>query len=366
MVMQQQQQVQAPGMERGMSNTVLYCPDGHLMQGKVTRELWNKVSWWHYETNCDTCAARITSEDARYHCKECKYSVCMECSSKMLARNSVQSAFAPPTSDMRSTQQSMAKGPSGVLPGDIFLCGPDKWGIHHVVFCIGQMRPDPRAAQWIMAEMPEMPELAGMDIFSCETIESTRALKGKEIVWYVATAFFARNRQTGEAVIVADIDRGSNQMAIWAEPVKVKLLMHPLRPGHGGPAFNPQAFQKALEVSAEVSKHWSLKTAVKGIMSRNNKKNALDPDDYPTPESRLALLQDVERRWELRPICSSVAIMVWQRYCKLISGNGPQAADVAAQHILNWMPLLSDKTLPSALIKELSKCGWVMRGNLDA
>lgn len=327
------------------------------MQGKVVREMWNKVAWWHYETNCATCNARITTDDARYFCKDCKYSVCTACSSTMLARNApvagvgkTSAFFAPPTAK-----------PSQVQPGDIFLCGPDRWGIHHVIMSIGQMKRDPQAAQWIWGEMHEV---RGFDIFSCETIESSGHLHGKDVVWYVSKNFFARDSATGEAVQVADMARDSGTLEFQAEPVKVKMLMHPLRPGHGGPTFDAQAFGKALEVSATNSKKWSLKTAVKGMMHRRDCE-ALDPVKYSTPQSRVALLDDLEKRWELRPICTSVAIMVWQRYFKLVSGHGPEAADVAAQHILRWMPLLSDKTLPSALIKELSKCGWVLRGNLD-
>jgi len=257
-----------------------------------------------------------------------------------------------------------AARPMQVQPGDIFLCGPDRWGIHHVVMSIGQMRPAPEAGPMLVQDMPE---LRNMDIFSCETIESTHSslTTGQEIVWYASKNFFARNRVTGEAVILGDIGRGSDTLEWFEQPIKVKLLMHPLRPGHGGPAFDPRAFQQALEISARASQHWSIRTAVNGIMNRRELQG-LDPNDYPDAQSRSALMHDLQKRWEKRPICTSVAIMVWQRYFALSSGPGPQGIDTAVQQILRWMPLLSDKTLPSALIKELSKCGWVMRGNLDA
>lgn len=325
------------------------------------REIWNKVTWWHYQTNCDLCNNQITSQDARYFCKECKYSVCMECSARLLSKNGgAGHGFMPPTAPRPSHHQEY--GPNMVQPGDIFLCGPDKWGIHHCVMSIGQMRPSYQSCQAIIKEMPE---LGGMDFFSCDTIESSRTLKGQEIIWYPAKSYFARNRQTKEAFLVADVGIGTDTLVLCAEPVKVKLLMHPLRSGHGGPAFDLQAFRKALEVSAEASQHWSIKTAVQGFMTRRESQG-LDPKAYPDPQSRIALMQDLEKRWKMRPICTSVAIMVWQRYFQFISGSGPEATDVAAQHILRWMPLLSDKTLPSALIKELCKCGWMMRGNLDA
>lgn len=283
----------------------------------------------------------------------------------MLARQAGASgasgAFVPPTA-MKVTHRPLVKGPSQVQPGDIFLYGPDKWGIHHAVMSIGQMSPAPHAAQLIWNEIPEV---RGMDIYCCETVESTRALQGREIFWYVARSFFARDPRNGEAVIVGDMGKDSDVLEFHHEPWKVKMLMHPLRSGHGGPAFDAHAFQHALKVAATTSQRWSLKTAVRGLISRRESQG-LDPDDYSTPQARAAMLEDLQMRWEKRPICTSVAIMVWQRYFMLVSSHGPDATDVAAQHILRWMPLLSDKTLPSAMIKELSKCGWVMRGNIDA
>merc|ERR1712100_383111 len=118
---------------------------------------WNKVSWWHYQTDCDVCNGCITSEDARYFCKECKYSVCMDCSSKLLARRRLpDGVFLPPTSDVAAAYPELTKGPGKVQPGDIFLCGPDKWGIHHCVLSIGQMRPDIKGAKLIKDQMPEL------------------------------------------------------------------------------------------------------------------------------------------------------------------------------------------------------------------
>lgn len=349
--------------EDKQKSTVLYCPhDGTLMQAKVVREIWNKVTWWHYQTDCSYCGERITSKDARYVCSKCKYCVCMACSSKMLGRRN--RGPLPPTAGLRPEQEAR---PDKVSAGDILLVGPDKWGIHHVVLSRGRMRPDPMGGEWIKKALLEdggkiPPDMENMDWFALETIESTRSLKGKEIVWYPARKFFCRNRTTGEALFVADIAFEGDCLELAYEPIPVKLMLHPLRSGHGGPSFVPEAFKEALELSAEASKHWSIKTALKSIYA---KRERLDADDYPDRASRLALLQDLRKRWEQRPICCSVPIIIWQRYFDLAAGPGPEAADKAVQDIIRWIPLLSDKTMPSGLIKELSKCGWVMRGNLD-
>merc|ERR1719387_3280187 len=79
---------------RPSAPTVLYCPNHHLMQGKVTREMWNMVAWKHYETSCNMCSAKILADDARYFCKDCKYSVCTECSSALLGRQTNTAASA--------------------------------------------------------------------------------------------------------------------------------------------------------------------------------------------------------------------------------------------------------------------------------
>merc|ERR1712232_816930 len=79
--------------------TEMQCGEGHVMQAKVVREVWNKVSWWHYQTDCDVCGQRITSKDGRYYYKECKYSVCLSCSAERLARDpAIAHVKFPPTS----------------------------------------------------------------------------------------------------------------------------------------------------------------------------------------------------------------------------------------------------------------------------
>lgn len=355
--------------------TELNCQKGHLMRAKVVREVWNKISWWYYQTYCDVCGERITSKHARYYCKECKYSVCMKCTSNLLAvnRNDAARIKLPPTSFCHAAISATVPSPLRVLPGDILLLGPDKWGVHHAVLTTGPMKPDEQVGQEIKADWPEM---RSMDIFSCPTIESTAQAKGEDIVWYPSIYFFARDRSTGDSMLVADMPQKSILMADMQQtgdeielcnPMPVKLLLHPCRPGHGGPpSVDLTVFRHAVEESAQNSQAWSLRTAAKGVMGRRKVKSRLEAEDYPDPESRSEMLDELHKRWDNRPICTSVIIQVWQRYFELVAGDSPEGQDVAAQNILRWMPLFCDSTLPSALIKELSKCNWVMRGNLDA
>merc|ERR1712014_484275 len=92
-----------------------------------------------------------------------------------------------------------------------------------------------------------------------------------------------------------------------------------------------------------------------GRMSR------LNAGKYSTSESRAKLMEELRSRWEQRPICSSVAILVWQRYFQLAAGDSPEGDNLAVEQILQWMPVFNDTTAPSALVNVLSTCGWVLR-----
>lgn len=340
----------------------LHCPNGHVMHAKVAREVWKRLMHWHYEHTCNQCGKEISTKDACYTCKVCDFTLCMDCATRMLPRPADVSPFH------ESPQGGEAILGDRVSPGDIILCGPDKWGIHHVVLSIGNLRPDPEAGQvitqaWIHeGGLPAGIDPRATDIFILRTIESTRALRGQDISWYPAKTFFARDRRTGEAWMVGDIPIGSmksNVIETTPSPVPVKLLFHPLRPGCGGPPFQLEVFRTALGESAKVSRKWGLATALRGMRA---KRESLDPQQYPDPRSREVLMAELRESWDRDPICASVAIKVWQRYFDLAAGGND---DVAAQFILRFMPLIADQTWPSAMIKNLSKCGWVMRGNLD-
>merc|ERR1712187_135840 len=92
------------------------------------------------------------------------------------------------------------------------------------------------------------------------------------------------------------------------------------------------------------------------------KTGVLNPDCYPDLESRQRLLSAVHKSWGERPICSSVTIKTWQKYFEASS----DAPDEVAQNIIDWMPCLCHRTLPSVLVETLSSCGWILRSTLDA
>merc|ERR1712032_812950 len=138
--------------------------------------------------------------------------------------------------------------------------------------------------------------------------------------------------------LVGDLPPDSNTIEVHEEPIKAKLLLHPLR--NGDLKFNEVVFTKALAQRAQESRRWSMKTAVNATVFRSG---TLDPHRYPSQKSREDLMEDLRKRWDKPPICTSVVIMVWQKYFELAF---PGDTDRAVQHILRWMPLLSDKALP--------------------
>jgi hypothetical protein len=213
------------------------------------------------------------------------------------------------------------------------------------------MELDPEAAPFLSVAGKE-------EVWSCSTIECTRHLVGKEMAWYATRTFYSRNPRTGAASLIGYLLPGSCDIDAF-EAVPVKLLMHPMRKGHGGPAFDLKAFQQAVRASAIVSKHWGLGTALRSLFAVED---CLQVDDYPTPQSRRQLFDELVARWSSKAICTSVVIMVWQNYFKISCSS----ADFATQQILRWMPLLADKTMPSVMVNVLTKCGWILCGNLDA
>lgn len=241
---------------------------------------------------------------------------------------------------------------SPVMAGDVLLCGPDSWGIHHVVLVLGPATPEPGLVPFL--GLPP-----DYEVFGCPTVESTQEIQGHSTNWYKARSFIARHVPTGRATFIADTEEGCIGVEPVGKPAVVKVLLHPCRPGHGGPPFHPGVFNQAVEICAAESKAWGLRTALQALTAREGQ---LDPAHFPTPQSRAALLQELRMSRLRRPICSSVAIMVWQTYFELMS---PGAPDAAAEGILRWIPAVHDETTPSSLLEVLSLCGWIARERLD-
>mmetsp|Transcript_49254 Transcript_49254/g.136890 ORF Transcript_49254/g.136890 Transcript_49254/m.136890 type:complete len:449 (-) Transcript_49254:77-1423(-) len=343
--------------ERPMDAAVR-CTRGHVMKARVSRELWAR---W-YEAECDECQKPISSKDASYHCKECSHSICMNCAAEQHeARYSLPLDAGSQTPEFSVPEHcGIERGlRNQIIAGDILFCGPDRWGIHHVVLCRGPMIPaEPDVTEHIFKHHPDFVD---EDVLCCDTIESTRPFRGQDFHWYPACSVYVRRRSNGELLLVGDIAEGTSTLGVNEVPVPVKVLLHPLESGHAGLHFDSEAFEEAVAVCAFSSKKWSRGTALRAITA---KRSGLDAEEYADAESRSELMEELRRRWDKKPICSSVAIKVWQKYFEMSCNRCPDGTDLAVQCILRWMPVFSDQTAPSTLLKILSTCGWVLRGSL--
>merc|ERR1719240_250253 len=99
--------------------------------------------------------------------------------------------------------------------------------------------------------------------------------------------------------------------------------------------------------------NWSAATAVRAFFKSAR---------VVVKTDRAKTLAKLVQCWRKKPICTSVAIVCWQRYlCKLAfvhtAGLSDETADPLG-FILRWMPLKADRVLPGDLINTLKKVGW--------
>jgi hypothetical protein len=251
------------------------------------------------------------------------------------------------------------KPPVEILPGGIFLCGPDSFGIHHVILSRGTLRKEDDLATFLDIE-------PGTELWSCKTIEATQGSHDECAWWYHATTYFTRDPE-GAVHLVADCPDDEDVLCVAEKPVSFKVLLHPFRSEFGNPELDYDIFHSVIEEGAADSKQYGKMTAVKAWIANHMgpgliaKTGVLNPACYQDLKSRQRLLSAVHKSWCEAPICSSVAIKTWQKYLEA-SSDSP---DEAAQNIVDCMPCLCHRTLPSVLVKTLSSGGWILRSTLD-
>jgi len=315
------------------------CQNGHGMRAKVAREMLQLVRCTD-DQQCVLCEKDLTDHDAYYRCKICNVDYCLSCSRAQLGL----SAAVP----------RGASGPAlQVGPGDILLCGPDRYDIHHVVLVRGELED---ASE--LVDMLDLPP--GAELLRCETIESTQKSTGSTTWWYPTTTVIQRDSHAETCVVVADEPPDSETLYIFPEAVPCKVLLHPLRPEVLGTQLDQDIFLEALEACAQRSQEYSWNTAMQAFFAYQRSMRA---EDYQTPELREELLDKIRSSWKRPPICSAVAIKVWQQYFDLLHSDNP---DDATTCILRYMPVWCNATTPSSLVKTLTFHGWSLYENLEA
>jgi len=318
---------------------LLKCDQGHTMEGHVVREMFAVCS---AATECWECETDCGCEVSCYRCKPCGAVYCNNCSRTKLG--------LPRQTDGGGVHLE-------VMPGDIFMAGPDKFGIHHVILCRSEWQEvDPEVYACLTDLEP------GTHLLACETIESTQGSVGDDTWWYPATTYFCRNPRDGSAMLLADLKNESREISQAMEPVPTKVLLHPLRGHDDEDTFNDEAFEEIIGESAQSSKKYGKFTAVRSVISGLLKDEVIHASKYQTEQEKVDLMTKIRKTWQEKPICASVAVQCWQRYLERISDSDVEAAD----EILKYMPHWCHKSTPSSLVKELTQHGWVMSDSFDA
>jgi len=244
--------------------------------------------------------------------------------------------------------------------GDIILTGPSA-SVTHVLLATSRMLQ-------VESGRKELKTSPDHELYACDTIETTPLLgdcmfKGR---LHRCRYYFQRNPCNGVVTLVGTSPSDSENVPVAIDPQPTKFVFHPFRKGHGGhKLLDPVKFKEAVRITDETSWSYGLTTVVKVFLDVPHQRSSLDEHKYQDAASQKKLMMKLRRRWNRRPICPSVAIIVWQRYFELLHADKSDDADTAAaKDILRWVPLKSDQTYPSNVVKVLTSRKWLMRNDI--
>lgn len=129
---------------------------------------------------------------------------------------------------------------------------------------------------------------------------------------------------------------------IWQSPYELRS------------SLRPDLMHECIQQMYGFNQQWSELTAIKAVFKSARVYR----------EDGAETLRKIQNSWTQKPICTSVAVIFWQRYlCKLAehcSGQyNSRQAHAAWDLILRWMPLMADCVLPGDLTSVLREVGWV-------
>jgi len=333
------QSLQRVGNQSMETSFNLSCPAGHLMSARITREVFGPICGVA-AGKCMRCEAKVDMHKGCYRCNECNISCCMACSRKLATISDVP-------------QASALHGLPG--PGDLVLTGPTV-SITHVILVVAEMQLNTEYRE--VLQTPEDHEL-----YACGTVETTPFYPWDCIVegrLRRSEYFFHRDPCRGRVTLVGMRLWGSCSPPQGIAPLNCKFVFHPFGRTCSS-RMDLATFQEAVQASEKVGTYGTF-TAIKALMVEHA---ILDPAKYADAESRAALLLRLRKRWAKARICSSVAIIVWQRYFEMLNASRDiAAADAIVKDILRWMPLKPNKATPSRLVKALTRCRWLLRDDL--
>lgn len=188
-------------------------------------------------------------------------------------------------------------------------------------------------------------------IWSVPVVESTRGVEGLR----ETTLLVCPDRTNGTIKVIADLSSDDelcqcdedDVIEVWQSPTQLRDLLNLC-----------QSRSNIMEETfAEIRKllgnaNWSEMTAVRAALMPA----ALDSNLYG-----VQALAQVQSSWSTPPICTSVAIIFWQRLlCKLaVCSNRGSDPEASMAMIQRWMPVRADRSLPGDLCEALLNSGWI-------
>lgn len=237
-----------------------------------------------------------------------------------------------------------------ILPGDIVSVtssgnalmeiGITGGFMGHVLVVVGRPRRVWHQSEEAFSLRPAWPRGAP-EVWMVPTIESCRGEHGlshAQLILHV-------EQRTGKLILLGSlVIRGpcrelqlhdNHDIEFWQSPGELRMNMR-----------SDLISQVVSEMEA-CTADWSYFTAARALFQ--------SPDTFSS-SSNQKILKELQACWESEPICTSVAIIFWQRYlCKLAHITGSSPSDL----VVRWMPLKADRALPGALLSTIGNCGWV-------
>lgn len=188
------------------------------------------------------------------------------------------------------------------------------------------------------------------------TLESTRDTTAAGL--HEAELYLHVSEETGKAQLVGEFTRAGgyiecddNAVEVWRAPPAVRN------------GFRLDIMAEVLREMCASMTSWSLTTAARAVLRSAD----VSEQRVRSASDAFAILRELRTSWGQDPICTSVVIGFWQRYLCMLAGIGPSARELPRQQealcavdlVLQVMPLLADRALPSELRTVLKlKCGW--------
>jgi len=217
----------------------------------------------------------------------------------------------------------------------------------HVMLVIGKPLGYQRRMPEAEALFSMWPNIDAMYIWEVRTLECTRAESGlheSRLLCHVQA-------KSGQIVLLGEVNLDNEVVEFDHSPDGFEVIEIWQYPPELRASPRWDLMDMVIEEMKEHEASWSWSTAVRAFLLAQSGERLRNSAD------RAALFEQIQKCWTAEPICTSVAIIFWQRYiCKLVE-SGLFSAN-AIDLILQWIPLKADRVLPGELCDTLRACKW--------